>query len=87
MSSALILAVSLYPHFCKLFLSKFEQNKLQRILLQKASNVDCTVPTDDRGEPPTKKRPTVLDQLLGEDKVIGEDNEAVSTLEEIKMYF
>ena len=88
MSSALVLAAALDPRFRKLsFLSKSEQDKLQRILLQKASNVDCTVTTDDRGEPPVKKRPSVLDRLLGEDKDIEEDDEAVSTLEEIKMYF
>ena len=88
MSSALVLAAPLDPHFCKLsFLSKSEQDKLQRILLQKPSNVDCTVTTNDRGELPVKIRPSVLDRLLGEDKDIREDDEAVSTLEEIKMYF
>ena len=62
MSSALVLAAALDPRFRKLsFLSKSEQDKLQRILLQKVSNVDCTVTTDDRGEPPVKKRPSVLD--------------------------
>ena len=56
MSSALVLAAALDPRFRKLsFLSKSEQDKLQRMLLQKASNVDCTVTTDDRGEPPVKK--------------------------------
>ena len=87
MSSALVLAIALDPRFHKLFLSMSEQDKLQRTLLQKASNVDCTVTTDDRGEPPVKKRPNVLDRLLGEDKDIAEDDEAVSTLEEIKIYF
>ena len=55
-SSALVLAASLDPRFCKLsFLSKSEQNKPQRILLQKASNVDCTAETDDRSKPLAKK--------------------------------
>ena len=51
-------------------------------MLQKASNVECTVTTDDMGEPPAK-----INRLLGEDKDIGEDDKAVSTLEELKIYF
>ena len=43
---ALVLAAALDSCFCKLFLSKSEQDKFQRILLQKASNTDCTVATD-----------------------------------------
>ena len=43
---ALVLAAAPDSCFCKLFLSKSEQDKLQRVLLQKASNTDCTVATD-----------------------------------------
>ena len=55
-------------------------------MLEKASNVNIGVATDEATEPPAKKRPSVLDRLLGEDED-KEDSETVSTLEEIQMYF
>ena len=86
-SSPIVLAAALDPRFHKLsFLSNSERDKLERILLEKASNVNIGVAADEATEPPAKKRPSVLDRLLGEDED-KEDSETVSTLEEIQMYF
>ena len=68
MDSPLVLAAALDPQFRKLsFLSRAEQCEVHEILVEKASIGDCSCSQLLDVPPIKKKKPSVLDRLLGED--------------------
>jgi len=86
--SPVVLSTALDPRFHKLsFLSESQQGKLLDTLVQLAStddNADYSSTADacKKVEPPMKKRISVLDRLLGDDK----QEDDVSVLDEVKSY-
>jgi len=85
--SPVVLSAALDPRFRKLsFLSESQQAKLLDVLVQLASTDNsANSSSSDAGkpmEPPMKKRISVLDRLLGDDK----QDEDVSILDKVKSY-
>ena len=85
--SSAVLSAALDPRFWKLsFLSESQQAKLLDVLVQLASTDNSADSSSiDAGktmEPPMKKRISVLDHLLSDDK----QDEDASTLDEVKSY-
>ena len=90
MDSPLVLAAALDPHFRKLtFFSDEEQDTVYGVLVEKASALECSCSsagTSDEPSPPPvkKKKPNVLDRLLGEE--VDRDDENTSVSEEITLF-
>ena len=89
MDSPLVLAAALDPRFRKLtFLSDEEQDTVYGVLVEKASALECscssTGTSDEPSPPPVKKKkPNVLDRLLGE---VDRDDENTSVSEEVTLF-
>ena len=91
MDSPMIFSTALDPHFHRLsFLSESQQSELLELLVSAAESITCNTAsttnesTDaaaESAEPPSKKR-SVLDRLLGEEKL---DDES-SVQDEVKLY-
>ena len=90
MDSPLVLAAALDPRFRKLtFLSDEEQDTVYGVLVVKAGALECscssTSTSDEPSPPPVKKKkPNVLDRLLGEE--VDRDDENTSVGEEVTLF-
>ena len=92
MDSPLVLAAALDPCFRKLsFFSSAEQDKVHDVLVEKASTYmyghgsSCSSKSDEPSLPPVKKKkPNVLDHLLGEE--VDMDDESCSVKRLISSY-
>ena len=88
MDSPAVLAAALDPRFRKLsFLTDAEQNEVHDVLIEKASILDrsCSGPSDEPPLPPVKKKkPNVLDRLLGEE--VDRDDGNSSITEEVILF-